>query len=336
MVVKADNQPRPCAARRRQAMSQVFESSDVDLIEHVLSSTYAKMRIDAHGRRGGLRMTRNVLGPSVQLDHHEWTLTFDITTGTPLGVLAIGALRSGQASHGSDGSERRYGSGDVFLALQPEHSYVASTVNADINVAILDPALLSQIADTAPGRAQQPVRFTGYEPISAQAAQTWKATSAYIRATMLASPEAATAPLVTSNTVRLLVAVALATFPSNALADPTIEDRHDAHPDTLRRAVAFVDEHAHQDITVADIAAAAFVTTRAVQLAFRRHLDTTPMEYLRRVRLDHARHDLLAADPADQTVTAVAYRWGFANPSRFAALYRQAYGVAPGHTLRQD
>jgi hypothetical protein len=32
---------------------------------------------------------------------------------------------------------------------------------------------------------------------------------------------------------------------------------------------------------VADIAAAARVTTRAVQLAFRRHLDTTPTDYLR-------------------------------------------------------
>jgi len=32
------------------------------------------------------------------------------------------------------------------------------------------------------------------------------------------------------------------------------------------------------------------------------------MEYLRRVRLEHARHGLLAADPASETVTAVAYR----------------------------
>ena len=57
----------------------------------------------------------------------------------------------------------------------------------------------------------------------------------------------------------------------------------------------------------ADIVAA-HVTIRAVQLAFRRHLDTTPADYLRRVRLDRARHDLIAADPARDSITAVAYR----------------------------
>jgi transcriptional regulator GlxA family with amidase domain len=85
--------------------------------------------------------------------------------------------------------------------------------------------------------------------------------------------------------------------------------------------------------TVADIAAAAFVTMRAVQLAFRKHIGTTPTGYLRRVRLDHARRDLVSGDPARETVTAVAYRWGFPSPSRFAAYYREAYGVLLSHTL---
>ena len=134
---------------------------------------------------------------------------------------------------------------------------------------------------------------------------------------------------------RLLAATVLTAFPNTALTDPAIEDRRDAHPATLRRAVAFIDEHAHTDITTADITTAASVTIRAVQLAFRRHLDTTPTGYLRQVRLGHARHDLLAAHPVRDSVTAVAYRWGFPSPSRFAAYYRAAYGVLPGNTLRR-
>jgi AraC-like DNA-binding protein len=125
-----------------------------------------------------------------------------------------------------------------------------------------------------------------------------------------------------------------ATFPNNALTDPTVGDRHDSSPATLRRAIAFIDEHAHEDISIADVAAATHVTIRAVQLAFRRHLDTTPIRYLRRVRLDHAHRQLLAADPERESVTAVAYRWGFTSSSRFAAYYRTAYGVPPSATLR--
>jgi transcriptional regulator GlxA family with amidase domain len=73
-----------------------------------------------------------------------------------------------------------------------------------------------------------------------------------------------------------------------------------------------------------------------VQLAFARHLETTPLAHVRRVRLDCAHRDLLAADLARQTVAGVACRWGFHSPGRFAVLYRQAYGVPPSHTIRQN
>lgn len=127
---------------------------------------------------------------------------------------------------------------------------------------------------------------------------------------------------------------ALVTSQGGALSGLAAQDRFGSSPATLRRAVAFIDEHAGRHLTVADIAAASFVTVRAVQLAFRRHLDMTPMQYLRQVRLDRAHQDLLAADPARESVTAVAYRWKFASASRFTAYYRGVYGVLPSHTLR--
>ena len=141
-------------------------------------------------------------------------------------------------------------------------------------------------------------------------------------------------PLVAGNAARLLVATALATFPNTALTEPTIEDRHDAHPATLRRAIAFIEGNADCDISVADIARAAHVTTRAVQLAFRRHLETTPSAYLRRLRLQHAHDQLREAVPGTITVSAVAARWGFLNPSQFAAHYRTAFAELPSRTLQ--
>jgi AraC-like DNA-binding protein/anti-anti-sigma regulatory factor len=104
---------------------------------------------------------------------------------------------------------------------------------------------------------------------------------------------------------------------------------------TVERAVAFIEERARDDIGVADIAAAAFVTVRAVQLAFRHHLHTTPLGYLRQVRLERAHDQLLAADPDGTTVTAVAADWHFSNASRFSCYYRAAYGVPPAQTMHQ-
>jgi AraC-like DNA-binding protein len=127
-----------------------------------------------------------------------------------------------------------------------------------------------------------------------------------------------------------------AAAPASRPVRPSGAGRPESPSATLRRAVAFIDEHAHEDITAADIAAASYVTVRAIQLAFQRHTGTTPTEYLRRVRLDRAHQDLIAADPARDSVTAVAHRWGFASASRFTSYYRSAYGVLPSRTLRSS
>jgi transcriptional regulator GlxA family with amidase domain len=107
-----------------------------------------------------------------------------------------------------------------------------------------------------------------------------------------------------------------------------------ASSETLQRALAYIHAHAHEDVTASRIASAACVTTRAVQLAFQRHLGTTPSAYLRRVRLDHAHRDLMAASGTEPcTVTQVATRWGFHHQGRFAAYYRTAFGENPRQTL---
>ncbi|GAB7045219.1 hypothetical protein JCM9534A_03450 [Catenuloplanes indicus JCM 9534] len=96
-------------------------------------------------------------------------------------------------------------------------------------------------------------------------------------------------------------------------------------PVTVRRAVACIDAHA----------AAAGVSVRALQAGFRRHMDTTPLGYLRRVRLERAHRDLQAADPTTgATVTVIARGWGFTDLSRFAADYHAAFGRLPRQTLR--
>lgn len=312
-------------------MNVVAETFDLETAEDILSSTYAPVRIYPRGPRRGLRLEQTALGP-VQFHRVSVGMDFD-AEGDPLEALVFGELTSGQVCQQSDHSDRRYRPGEVFLAARYSDPYTATVHGADVRLTLLDPALPSQVADSAPGRAQLPVRFTGYEPVSAQAGQQWKATCAYLREQLLTDPEAAATPLVAASAARLLVATALATFPNNALTDPTTQDRYDGSPATLSRAIAFIDEHAHDDIALADIAAAAGVTIRAVQLAFRRHLDTTPSRYLRRVRLDHAHSQLVSGDPERDTVTAVAYRWGFASSSRFAAYYRTAYGVSPSSTL---
>ena len=224
-----------------------------------------------------------------------------------------------------------YQAGDVYLRNIPQAEFRAQTHDVRSRSIVLPVSLLHTVAgaECAP---PVPLRFLSMHPADAAARAQWQNTSDYADR-VLANPKAAASSLIIASTARLLAATALAVFPNTAFPGPGARDRSDASPASLRRAIAFIDEHAHQDISGAEIAAAAGVTIRAVQLAFRRHLDTTPLGYLRRVRLDHAHRQLAAADPRHESVTAVAYRWGFSS-SRFAAYHRQAYGVLPSHTLR--
>ncbi|WP_231481754.1 MULTISPECIES: helix-turn-helix transcriptional regulator [unclassified Microbacterium] len=98
-------------------------------------------------------------------------------------------------------------------------------------------------------------------------------------------------------------------------------------PVAVRRALAYMDENAHLPITIDDVAAAAYISTRGLQYAFRRALDITPTEALRRARLEGARRDLQHGN--GRSVGDVARRWGFSHSSRFATAYQQAFGTPP-------
>jgi transcriptional regulator GlxA family with amidase domain len=187
------------------------------------------------------------------------------------------------------------------------------------------------MAGTGPGTSA-PLRFLASHLASPAARAQWSAVTRYVD-DLLASPDAALSPLVITSAARLLAATALTLFPSTAQAPATPRDRRDASTATVRRATAFINEQASRDITVPDIAAAACVTVRALQMAFRRELGTTPTAYLRTVRLARAHRELVDAGLGQDTVTAVAYRWGFSSASRFSAYYRNTYGVSPRQTL---
>lgn len=104
-------------------------------------------------------------------------------------------------------------------------------------------------------------------------------------------------------------------------------------PRAVRRAIAFMEAHAAEPITVADVAAHVGLASRTLFLQFRRSTGDTPYNHLQSFRLESCRRDLEAADPGPGVVRAVSARWGFGHPGRFAAAYAQRFGESPRDTL---
>lgn len=101
----------------------------------------------------------------------------------------------------------------------------------------------------------------------------------------------------------------------------------------VRHAVDLVRGRSREPLTLAEMAAAAGIGGRALQIAFRRHLGCSPLAYLRMVRLADA-HRLLSGGLV-ATVTDAAMQVGFWHLGEFAVAYRQRYGESPSTTLRR-
>ena len=307
-----------------------FSTTDPELAREFLNQTYGIQVLVSNVRAGMTRLaaTRTDAGPFTVSDV---TLPGDLTFGTTgSDTVSIDTVIAGTIQDDRAKDTNRYQPGDVVLGSWPQASFTSRIHRVRARALTLPVSLLYTVAGRAPSA---PLRFVSPRPASAADRTRWTSTTGYID-TLLASPAAAASPLLIGSAARLLAAATLVVFPNSWDTDPAARDRTDASTATLRRAIAFIDEHAARDISIADVAAAANVTIRAVQIAFRRHYGTTPAGYLRRVRLERAHQDLLAADPARESVTAVAHRWGFASPGQFTAAYRRRYGQLPGQTLR--
>jgi AraC-like DNA-binding protein len=107
-------------------------------------------------------------------------------------------------------------------------------------------------------------------------------------------------------------------------------------PRPVKRALDAMHAEPWRQFSVADLAAISGVGVRVLQESFRQHVGMSPMAYLRRLRLDGVRAELIRADRWQVNVSEVAYRWGFTHLGRFAGAYRARYGEAPSRTLREQ
>ena len=102
-----------------------------------------------------------------------------------------------------------------------------------------------------------------------------------------------------------------------ALNDPAVAG-------LLRR----IRERACEGIRVNDVMRPSDGSRRGMEMKFKRLLGRTIEEEIRRCRLEAARAMLLGSS---KNVAEIADACGFCNPPHFSRMFRDAYGVSPGH-----
>lgn len=102
-------------------------------------------------------------------------------------------------------------------------------------------------------------------------------------------------------------------------------------PHSIKKAAEFMSDNTDPHLTVGEVAAHAGMSIRALQGGFKRYKHTTPILYLRAVRLDKARFKLL--NEPSTSPRSVAYECGFVNYQMFCKYYNQAFFEHPNITF---
>lgn len=102
------------------------------------------------------------------------------------------------------------------------------------------------------------------------------------------------------------------------------------------RVEEYINARLREDISMSDLVDVAGCSARAVYNSFHKYRDTSPMQYLRERRLSLCREELLNVGNTGKNVTTIATECGFTNMSKFAELYKSAFGELPSQTRKQS
>ena len=101
----------------------------------------------------------------------------------------------------------------------------------------------------------------------------------------------------------------------------------------LRRVREYIDSHIGERISLDELARQAGVSRFHFARQFRLSTGESPMEYLRRIRIERSKSIL---QTRDSTIAEVAARLGFSDQSHFTRIFGRLVGVSPGSFARSE
>ena len=133
---------------------------------------------------------------------------------------------------------------------------------------------------------------------------------------------------------RTLLLMLLNVIPNNYKWAFAADSLCSAAPYYVRRVENYIREHASKQIGADDLVTVGGVSARSIYHGFRRFRSTTPMGYLKAVRLDLARDALIKGRSHGQnSVTETAIAVGYTNLSQFSRDYKARFRESPSRTL---
>ena len=103
--------------------------------------------------------------------------------------------------------------------------------------------------------------------------------------------------------------------------------------DRIKGAVAFIDEHYSEKITLSQLAESSGLSQTLFSRLFKKTTQTTPIRYITEIRLNHARKLLTESD---KTLAEIAAETGFYDEAHFVHTFKRSRRTTPGEYRRHN
>ena len=311
----------------------LFRSRDLDEAREKVAAVFCPHRLETLGARSLFDARHHHLpGQRLSLNYIEYGARTLIAPGE-LGEFYLLQVPLEGGAEISNGSDHYLSTPDRAAILNPHlpTRMIWEEGTRQVLVQISRRAMQDHLAGLLGGPSDRPLTFAGPLDLSAGPGAALKRLILWL----VAEADAGSPPIGPGLMARQIEGTLLSGLleaPHDHVAQ-LARQRSAPRPRHLRLAEGFIEAHLDQPITLEDVAEAAGISSRGLQLAFRDWRGTTPLTFWREARLARAHADLLASPPGT-TVTEVALRWGFTHFGRFSTLYRARYGLCPRDTLR--
>lgn len=222
-------------------------------------------------------------------------------------------------------------SGSVINANKPVH--IQHEVDTEKLVVRVDREALERNCIQHLGHGlRRPLEFLPSMALDSAGGMRWASLLRWIYESLAIDETSFDSPIISAQVEQMAITMLLTCQQHNYSEELAGEERSIA-PAFVKRIERYIEDHADEPITIVDLAEHAGVSSRSIFNGFRRFRNTSPMLYLKEVRMRRVNEELKRLTPSESTVTAVAYHWGFTHLGHFTTDYKRRFGESPSQTL---
>ncbi|MHA6885584.1 AraC family transcriptional regulator [Ralstonia pseudosolanacearum] len=319
--------PFPCTPERL-----LFASADLDEIRSMVGRVMKPHRLALAGSADRLdaRMHYTPLG-DISLSRLRYGAAVEIEPG-PLDSFFLVQMPISGSAEVESGAQHIDSGPDVASVLSPEEGTKMrwSAGNEQLMLRLSRSLVERTLVGHFGHPLEQPLRFDlGF---AWRGCAQWRCLLSYLIDCSTQGLDLAQHKLVIAQIEQLAASVLLASHQHN-YSEAAPSRRGTILPRHVRRAQDYLQAHAHEPVCADQLAQVVGVSVRSLYTGFKEFLGVSPMHYLRDLRMERTRTELMSGEATN--VAGVALRWGFAHMGRFSNDYKQRYGETPSQTLRR-